>query len=152
DRLPSSSSRSNARRITCWSLRRQRSFANTATPLSSQRTASPSIRQERTQVARRRGWAVVEVYSDALISGAKGRNGRPGLDSMLKDASRRKFDIVMAWAIDRLARHWHGTAHLQRPSMKERCHFCADREVVCAAPPGGGRVKFEDCSSPTPRP
>ena len=44
---------------------------------------------------------VVEVYSDAGISVAKGRNGRPGLDSMLKDASRRKFDIVMAWAIDR---------------------------------------------------
>ena len=38
------------------------------------------------------------------ISGAKGRNERPGLDSMLKDASRRKFDIVMAWAIDRLGR------------------------------------------------
>ena len=46
----------------------------------------------------------VEVYSDAGTSGAKGRNGRPGLDSMLKDASRRKFDIVMAWAIDRLGR------------------------------------------------
>jgi DNA invertase Pin-like site-specific DNA recombinase len=28
----------------------------------------------------------------------------PGLDSMLKDASRRKFDIVIAWAIDRLGR------------------------------------------------
>src|SRR4029453_6191689 len=56
------------------------------------------------QGAGRRGWDVVEVYSDASISGAKGRNGRPGLDSMLKDASRRKFDIVMAWAIDRLGR------------------------------------------------
>ena len=56
------------------------------------------------QVAERRGWDVVEVYRDAGISGAKGRNGRPGLDSMLKDASRRKFDIVMAWAIDRLGR------------------------------------------------
>ena len=47
---------------------------------------------------------VVEVYRDAGISGAKGRNGRPGLDTMLKDASRRKFDIIMAWAIDRLGR------------------------------------------------
>src|SRR5262249_60785694 len=56
------------------------------------------------QVAGRRGWDVVEVYSDAGMSGAKGRNGRPGLDSMLKDASRRKFDIVMAWAIDSLGR------------------------------------------------
>jgi DNA invertase Pin-like site-specific DNA recombinase len=47
-------------------------------------------------------WTVVEVYSDAGISGAKRRDQRPGLDAMLKDASRRKFDDVMAWAIDRL--------------------------------------------------
>ena len=66
-------------------------------------TVENQIRELR-QVAGRRGWDVVEVYSDAGISGAKGRNGRPGLNSMLKDASRRKFDIVMAWAIDRLGR------------------------------------------------
>src|SRR5258705_3467249 len=66
-------------------------------------TVENQIRELR-QVASRRSWDVVEVYSDAGISGAKGRNGRPGLDSMLKDASRRKFDIVMAWAIDRLGR------------------------------------------------
>jgi len=66
-------------------------------------TVENQIRELR-QVAGRRGWDVIEVYSDAGISGAKGRNGRPGLDSMLKDASRRKFDIVMAWAIDRLGR------------------------------------------------
>src|SRR5215468_8501280 len=66
-------------------------------------TVENQIRELR-QVARRRGWDVIEVYSDAGISGAKGRNGRPGLDNVLKDASRRKFDIVMAWAIDRLGR------------------------------------------------
>ena len=66
-------------------------------------TIENQIRELR-QVAGRRGWHVVEVYSDAGISGAKGRNGRPALDSMLKDASRRKFDVVMAWAIDRLGR------------------------------------------------
>ena len=66
-------------------------------------TVENQIRELR-QVAERRGWEVIEVYSDAGISGAKSRNGRPGLDSMLKDASRRKFDIVMAWAIDRLGR------------------------------------------------
>jgi DNA invertase Pin-like site-specific DNA recombinase len=42
--------------------------------------------------------------SDAGISGAKGRDKRPGLDAMLKDASRRRFDLVMVWAIDRLGR------------------------------------------------
>jgi hypothetical protein len=36
------------------------------------------------------------------ISGSKGRDGRPGLDQMLNDAQRRRFDVVMAWAIDRL--------------------------------------------------
>ena len=38
--------------------------------------------RELRQVAKRRGWDVVEVYSDAGISGAKGRNGRPGLDTI----------------------------------------------------------------------
>src|SRR6185295_1201194 len=60
--------------------------------------------RELKQVAERRGWTVVETYRDAGISGAKGRDKRPGLDGMLKDASRRKFDVVMSWAIDRLGR------------------------------------------------
>lgn len=58
--------------------------------------------RELTQIAERRGWDVTEVYEDAGISGSKGRDQRPGLDGMLKDASRRKFDVVMAWAIDRV--------------------------------------------------
>src|SRR6516162_4403955 len=57
---------------------------------------------ELTQIAERRGWEVFEIYKDHGISGAKGRDKRPGLDLMLTDASRRKFDVVMSWAIDRL--------------------------------------------------
>jgi DNA invertase Pin-like site-specific DNA recombinase len=60
--------------------------------------------RELRQVAERRGWQVAEVYRDAGVSGAKGREQRPGLDTLLKDASRHKFDVVMAWAIDRLGR------------------------------------------------
>ena len=56
------------------------------------------------EVAARRGWDIAEVYLDNGISGAKGRDKRPGFDRMLKDASRRKFDVVMAWAIDRMGR------------------------------------------------
>jgi DNA invertase Pin-like site-specific DNA recombinase len=59
--------------------------------------------RELRQIAERRGWTVEEIYRDAGISGA-GRDQRPGLDAMLKDAGRRRFDIVMAWAIDRLGR------------------------------------------------
>lgn len=57
-----------------------------------------------TEIAERRGWQIVERYNDAGISGAKGRDKRPGLDRMLKDVQRRRFDIVMAWAVDRLGR------------------------------------------------
>jgi DNA invertase Pin-like site-specific DNA recombinase len=60
--------------------------------------------RELRQVAERRGWQVTEVYRDTAVSGAKGRDQRPGLDGLPKDASQRKFDVVMAWAIDRLGR------------------------------------------------
>ena len=66
-------------------------------------TMENQVRELR-QIAERRGWEVVEEYHDAGISGAKGRDGRPGLHQMLNDARRRKFDVVMAWAIDRLGR------------------------------------------------
>jgi DNA invertase Pin-like site-specific DNA recombinase len=66
-------------------------------------TVENQLRELR-QTAERRGWEVVEEYHDAGISGAKGRKDRPGLDRMLKDAQRRRFDVVMAWAIDRLGR------------------------------------------------
>ncbi len=55
-------------------------------------------------VCEQRGWRVVQVYADNGVSGAKARNQRPGLDVMLKDASRGRFDVVLAWALDRLGR------------------------------------------------
>jgi DNA invertase Pin-like site-specific DNA recombinase len=61
-------------------------------------------RLELEKVAAARGWTVVAIYEDAGISGAKGREKRPGLDQLLKDAGRGKFNVVMAWAIDRIGR------------------------------------------------
>jgi hypothetical protein len=67
-------------------------------------TAAEKQRLALEAVAAQRRWAVAAVYDDAGISGAKGRDKRPGLDQMLKDATRRKFDVVMAWSADRLGR------------------------------------------------
>jgi DNA invertase Pin-like site-specific DNA recombinase len=50
------------------------------------------------------GWTIVKVYRDEGISGAKGRDGRPAFDALCKDAARRRFDMVMAWSVDRLGR------------------------------------------------
>jgi DNA invertase Pin-like site-specific DNA recombinase len=54
------------------------------------------------QVAERAGWQVVDEYVDHGISGAKGRDKRPAFDRLMKDATRRRFDVVMAWSVDRL--------------------------------------------------
>ena len=53
------------------------------------------------ELARQRGFQIVQEYTDRL-SGAKAR--RPGLDQMLKDARARQFDVVLVWAGDRIAR------------------------------------------------
>jgi DNA invertase Pin-like site-specific DNA recombinase len=55
-------------------------------------------------VAKRHGWDVVAQFEDAGISGAKGREKRPGLDGLLKGVARREFEIVAAWSVDRLGR------------------------------------------------
>jgi DNA invertase Pin-like site-specific DNA recombinase len=51
-------------------------------------------------------WQEVAVYADEGISGTVDR--RPGLDGMLEDAKRGKFDVVMVRAIDRLGRSASG--------------------------------------------
>jgi DNA invertase Pin-like site-specific DNA recombinase len=60
--------------------------------------------RELRQVAERMGCEVVKVYKDHGISGAKGRDRRPAFDAMCRDATKRQFDLIMAWSVDRLGR------------------------------------------------
>jgi DNA invertase Pin-like site-specific DNA recombinase len=53
------------------------------------------------QLARQRGFEVVAEHSDT-ISGTRPK--RPGLDQLLAEARRGKFDVVLVWAFDRVAR------------------------------------------------
>lgn len=54
--------------------------------------------------AERLGWTIVAHYTDQGISGAKGRDKRHGLDTLLKGIARREFDMVAAWSVCRLGR------------------------------------------------
>ena len=58
--------------------------------------------EELRQVAGQRGWNLVEEYVDEGVSGAKA--SRPGLDRLLADAQRGRFDVVLVWKLDRLGR------------------------------------------------
>jgi len=61
-------------------------------------------RRDLEAAAAQRGWTITATYADEGISGSKGRDKRPGLDTMLKDATRGRFDVAMCWAVDRMGR------------------------------------------------
>ena len=66
-------------------------------------TTENQLRELRT-VAERNGWQIVQEFVDQGISGAKGREHRPAFDALWKGSTRREFDVVMVWAVDRLGR------------------------------------------------
>ncbi len=60
--------------------------------------------RELATVARRHGWEVVSTHTDEGVSGARGRDGRPGFDALCGAVARREVDLVAAWSVDRLGR------------------------------------------------
>ena len=72
--------------------------------VSKSKQETSNQRRELEAVASRSGWQIVKVYEDAGISGAKGRDKRPGLDAMMKAVNAKEFDMVAAWSVDRLGR------------------------------------------------
>jgi len=55
-------------------------------------------------IVKRHRWKVVEVFKDQGISGKTGREQRPAFDRLLQGVTRKDFDIVAAWSVDRLGR------------------------------------------------
>lgn len=53
-------------------------------------------------IAERHGWIVVGVFSDPGVSGMKEK--RPAFDKLMAGVARKEFDVVAAWAVDRLGR------------------------------------------------
>ncbi len=98
------------------------------------------------QVAELRGWEVVEIYSDAGISGSKGRADRPGLDQMLNDASRRHFDIVLVWAIDRLGRSLIDLLGTIQHLEAVGCDLFIDQQSIDTTTPMG-KLIFQVCGT-----
>ena len=89
------------------------------------------------EVAERRGWTVTATYEDAGISGAKGRDKRPGFDAMLKDATRRRFDVLAFWSIDRLGRSTATVATALAELEAAGVAIYADKEAMDATTPHG---------------
>jgi DNA invertase Pin-like site-specific DNA recombinase len=72
--------------------------------VSTSKQETSNQRRELEAVAERSGWKIIRVFEDNGISGAKGRDKRPGLDAMLKAVNAKEIDLVAAWSVDRLGR------------------------------------------------
>ncbi len=88
-------------------------------------------------MAAQRGFEIVHEYTDYL-PGAKAR--RPGLDELMRDARRGRFDVVLVWASDRIAR---STRHFLE-TLDELNHlgieFASFREPIDTSGPLGRAI------------
>lgn len=90
------------------------------------------------QFARQRGYEIVQEYTDHGISGTKAR--RPALDHMLRDAHRRKFDAVLVWSCDRLARSTKHFLKVLEELNENGVEFLSQREAIDTEGPLGRAI------------
>ncbi len=89
------------------------------------------------QLVEQRGWQVIEEYSDQ-ISGVRSR--RPGLDRLMNDASRRRFDVIAVWSFDRLARSVRHFLQVVDELNHLNIEFASYRENIDTSGPMGRTV------------
>src|ERR671916_667699 len=89
------------------------------------------------QVATRLNWEVVEEFVDQGISGSKGRDKRPALDSMLRAVIRGEVDVVAAWSVDRLGRGVQDLVGLLNEIRERDCDLYLHQQGLDTATPSG---------------
>ena len=85
-------------------------------------------------IADRRGWETT-VYRDHGQSGAK--ESRPALDALLKDLRRHRIDVVMIWALDRLARSLPRLLEIVNEFAALGVDLCAAKQAIDTSSPAG---------------
>jgi len=89
------------------------------------------------QMAAQRGFEVVQEYTDR-ISGTKAK--RPGLGQLMREARHGKFDIVMVWACDRIARSTRHFLEVLDELNRLQIEFVSFREQIDTGGPLGRAI------------
>jgi DNA invertase Pin-like site-specific DNA recombinase len=92
--------------------------------------------------ALRLGHDIVAVYRDNGISGARGRDRRPGFDALHRDIARRKFDLVMAWSVCRLGRSLRDLLSLLEDMRAKNVDLFLEKQGLDTSTPSG-RLMFQ---------
>jgi DNA invertase Pin-like site-specific DNA recombinase len=88
-------------------------------------------------VAELRGWTIVATFREEGISGSKSRSDRPALDAMLKDAVRRRFDLIAVWSIDRLGRSLQHLVETVNELHTVGCDLYMHQQAIDTTTPAG---------------
>jgi DNA invertase Pin-like site-specific DNA recombinase len=110
--------------------------------VSTSEQTTDNQRRELETVAARHEWTVVGVFEDAGISGAKGRDERPGLDALMKAVARREVDMVAAWSVDRLGRSLIGLLDFLRELHAKNVDLFLHQQGLDTSTPSG-RAMFQ---------
>jgi len=89
------------------------------------------------QMAAQRGYQIVAEFTDR-ISGVKTR--RPGLDQLMCEARRGRFDVVMVWASDRIARSVKHFLDILDELNRLNVEFVSFREQIDTGGPLGRAI------------
>ena len=77
---------------------------------------------------------VVDTYIDRALS-AKTDN-RPAFQQMIKDSSRRLFDLIIVWKLDRFARNRYDSAHYKALLKKNGVKVVSAKETIAEGSEG----------------
>jgi DNA invertase Pin-like site-specific DNA recombinase len=94
-------------------------------------------RRELIAACDRRGWRVAAEFCDEGVSGANGRDKRPGFDRLHKAIVRGKFDVVAAWSVDRLGRSLQDLIGFLGELHASGVDLYLDRQGVDTSTPAG---------------
>jgi len=85
-------------------------------------------RLELEKYCERQGWSIVKTYNDTGISGSK--SDRPALNEMLQDAAKNKFQVLVVWKIDRLARSTMDLLNILMTLKTNGVDFCSTTQAI----------------------
>ena len=89
------------------------------------------------EVAEKRGLEVVREISDEGISGAKGRDERPGFDELIKGSVKNEWDIILVWDVSRLGRSLKHLVSFLEDIQSAHCDMYIHQSGIDTSTPSG---------------
>lgn len=94
-------------------------------------TSQQTVENQRLELDKyceRQGWQIAKVYEDSGFSGSK--SDRPALNEMLRDSGKGRFQVVVCWKIDRLARSTADLLNILLTLKNHGVDFCSTTQAI----------------------